>query len=257
MADVRWGFDVGNSCVKAALLRRERPLLAELTVHSSVDRLSRWLDQLLAKDPCRKAVISTVSPPASDRLTQLLLERKIDVDRVFVSDGGIFATGALRHQLQTPETTGVDRALSAIAALDRAPGKPVIVVDCGSAVTVNLTTADRVFRGGAILPGWRLMGFALHRGTAALPEVSPSTIPAPIGASTKDAIAAGVYHAVVGAIERLVGDIADSLDAASEPSVFLTGGDAPLVSPRLRVAHALTPNLVLEGLELVTRSSAK
>ena len=146
----------------------------------------------------------------------------------------------------------VDRILSAVGALERTPDRHVIVVDSGSAATVNLTTKDRVFRGGAIMPGFRLMGVALHRGTAALPSVTIDRRPPVLGDSTESSMSSGVYFAVAGGVDRLIRELVASL-GGDQSAVLLTGGDAELLSPGLTAPHTIVPHLVLEGLEIILK----
>ena len=77
-----------------------------------------------------------------------------------------------------PDAVGIDRVFGALAAKSMVPaGTPAITVDVGTAVTVNLIDADGVFQGGAIFPGPRLMGLALHQHTAKLPLIDLREIP--------------------------------------------------------------------------------
>jgi pantothenate kinase type III len=215
-----------------------------LRVHAVRHADSLKFDDLLAYGLPRDAAISSVAQAAADRLLAYLAERQIHVSTVWRSDGALFETGLLTSDVDTPETTGVDRLLSAIGALERAPGRDVLVVDCGSAITVNATSANRVFRGGAIFPGLRLMAAGLNQNTAALPYVPIERIPPALGRSTRSAIAAGVAHAALGGIERILHE----LSGAVAPAIFLTGGDAEVLSPGLALSHTFAPHLVLEGI---------
>lgn len=254
------GFDVGNSCVKAGLFVGDRVIEAASALHLPQSGVRSLVDRFLALGPSpTHAVLSSVNDSACDELVDRLVRRGVLVDFVLRSDGGLFESGFLGCDVETPRTTGVDRILSAIAALRRGVDAPcvapVIVVDCGSAITVNLTTTDRVFRGGAILPGFRMMGRALHEQTAALPNVDltqrpeASRLPPDMpGRSTHDALCAGIYYAAVGGVERLVDELSRDCGDPIAPRVYLTGGQAKLVSRGLRMAHEVCPHLVLEGL---------
>ena len=162
----------------------------------------------------------------------------------------------LRLDVETPEAVGVDRLLNALAAWKTAPASvPAVLVDAGSAVTVDLLDAPAVFRGGAILPGLRLLAQALHSYTARLPLVQvDQPQPAVPGRSTAAAIRAGIYDAVVGGIVRLVHRYQQRFPLRR---VWLTGGDAALLRPALEPwcqEHGLPlhlwPEMTLEGLRL-------
>ncbi|MGD9858008.1 MAG: type III pantothenate kinase [Planctomycetaceae bacterium] len=136
-----------------------------------------------------------------------------------------------------PQRVGIDRLLDAVAAnVLRAPGSPAIVIDVGTATTVNAVSKSGAFVGGAILPGPELCARALHEYTAVLPEVPLTDLlrgePAVIGRNTEDAIRSGLYwghwQAVLGYCERMQ----LPLGCPPEPLVLLTGGAAHLYAER-------------------------
>lgn len=252
-------FDVGNSRIKAALVDDRHPTEFRRWTLSAygknqLDDLESEVASRIAGPSEHSAAIASVHPATCLELTKLLARHGVQ-SRVWQSDGAVFATGILRSDLESPATTGVDRLLSAIGALARAPVCDVVVVDCGSALTVNYTTADRTFRGGAIMPGLRTMTSALHANTAALPDIVPTRPPAMPAKNTADAISVGAFAAVLGGVERLLAE----LDRAATGPVqrFLTGGAAPLLAEHLPPDFELAPNLVLEGLAELCAQTTK
>jgi type III pantothenate kinase len=151
-------------------------------------------------------------------------------------------------EVDHPEQVGLDRLLNAVAANSQRPANVgAILVDAGSAITVDLVDEHGVFRGGAILPGLRLMAQALHDHTARLPLVEIRETGELPGRSTVTAIQAGVLHAAVGGIERLIATYrAQRPGLALE--VFFTGGDAPLLASGQSQRVQLWPEMTLEGL---------
>ncbi len=153
-------------------------------------------------------------------------------------------------ELEAPERVGIDRLLGAVAANRlRDAGRPAIVVDLGSAIVVDLITAEGAFAGGAILPGIAMAAHALHDGTDLLPLDPTSQLDAPppaLGTSTTAAIQSGLYWGAVGAMRELVAQLSDGFDAA--PNVFLTGGAAPAVAHLLGDQVSYVPHLVLAGI---------
>lgn len=253
------GCDIGNTRIKLALFLHGAIHATRFISSHDAASWTNVVDELFLelnsaqKKQLRAAMVS-VQPQACAELIKLLEPYLPTSPRIVRSDGELFATGLLQHELETPQTTGADRLLSALGALARAPGENVLVVDAGSAITVNLTTRDRVFLGGAIMPGLRLLSEALHRGTAALPIVnSPSQMPPPdpLGKSTRNAIAAGVYHAAVGGVTLLLQSLISRYSPPNVPRVFLTGGDAMVLHQGLTIPHGVCPWLVLEGLAVV------
>lgn len=99
-------------------------------------------------------------------------------------------------------TLGADRVANCLAALDYP--LPAIVIDCGTAVTLEVIDLDRVFRGGAILPGRQLMRQALHDHTGALPLIPLAAMPPPVGVDTPSSIAFGIDGGIAGMVRELV-----------------------------------------------------
>ncbi|TWU44052.1 Type III pantothenate kinase [Novipirellula aureliae] len=152
-----------------------------------------------------------------------------------------------------PERVGIDRLLSAYAALQRHP-KPVIVVDAGSAVTVDYIDEKDCYCGGAIFPGLQLQTNALTLGTDALPPVDWSVvhsgrIPAK---ETSEAIALGVFTGVTAAIDRLIDRYQQTNRSGRRIKIVLCGGDADSISKWIEHEHFVVPDLVLEGIADLT-----
>jgi type III pantothenate kinase len=156
----------------------------------------------------------------------------------------------LQVPLDQPQRVGIDRLLNAVAAnTRRSAGIPALIVDAGSAVTVDWLDEQGAFRGGAILPGLHLMLRALHDYTALLPLLTvPRAAPRAPGTSTTEAMEAGVYWAVAGGIQALVEQM--TMVAGMAPDLFFTGGDAALLRPVLGDPVHLWPEMTLEGIRL-------
>ncbi len=157
----------------------------------------------------------------------------------------------LAVHVEQPERVGTDRLLAAVAVNRlRAPGRPAIVIDAGTAITVDVVSAAGAFEGGVILPGFRLTARALSEGTDLLPEVDydPASAPPPVvGKSTMAAIRSGLFWGQVGAVCELVRRMSDQLDAV--PQVFVAGGDAERLAGFLPQAQVVA-ELVLAGIAL-------
>ncbi|MEX2358066.1 MAG: type III pantothenate kinase, partial [Pirellulaceae bacterium] len=127
-----------------------------------------------------------------------------------------------------PEQVGTDRLAAAVAANHlRRPGQPAIVVDAGTAITVDAVSADGRFLGGAILPGLAMSAKALTGQTDLLPEVAidPGDVPAAIGANTSQAIRSGLYWGTVGAVRETIDRVGRQLSEQTKPQVFFSGGN--------------------------------
>jgi putative membrane-bound dehydrogenase-like protein len=145
---------------------------------------------------------------------------------------------------------GDESLVEAAAGLVAADGGPVIVVDCGTATSVNMVDQNRCFLGGAILPGPALQARALADGTCRLPEVmtlgqgAPPALP---GRSTVAAIAAGIGWGMRGAVHRILVESRQVL--GGETPVVLTGGWRGAVRDAIPGAIEV-PDLVLAGIAL-------
>jgi type III pantothenate kinase len=138
--------------------------------------------------------------------------------------------------------------------------RAAIVIDVGTAITVDLVTAAGAFAGGAILPGLSMSARALEEQTDALPHVTVQpwqAAPPPLGKATVPAIESGLFCGAVGAIRELVDHFSRGLD--SLPDVFITGGSARLIAEQLLHNGTSTvqyqPHLVLCGIALAYRAN--
>lgn len=146
-----------------------------------------------------------------------------------------------------PERLGPDRWAALIAARHRHPGRPLLLIQAGTAVTIDSLDADGHFPGGLILPGVKLMLDALAGNTAEL-DRQPGKL-ADFPDNTADAMFSGALNAIAGAAER------HYRQHATPPLCLLGGGDADILLPLLSFPAQRADNLVLEGLFEISRKS--
>jgi len=146
-----------------------------------------------------------------------------------------------------PTKTGVDRILT-IAAAHEQMGKACVVVDAGSAITVNLCNDQGDFLGGAIAPGVSMQLDALNQRTATLPRVDFEIPEGSVGKSTRQAILHGVYHGIRGLVKEITEQFATEL--GQWPEIIATGGDAKKLFEGWELVHAVSPDLLLYGIAL-------
>ena len=146
-----------------------------------------------------------------------------------------------------PGETGADRVLNIAAAYEQM-GKACVVVDAGTAVTVDLCNDAGDFLGGAIAPGVSLMLESLSEKTAKLPKVDLEIPSEPYGRDTVSAIRQGIYHGLRGMVRELVENYATFLGAW--PDLIATGGDAAALFGGWELVHAVSPDLTLYGIAL-------
>lgn len=254
--------DVGNSRIKLARVRERDAAgrLPRVDSHLAIDafhvdpaELERWL-ATVAAGPAT-LLVASVHDEAAGRLERAVAEGSA-AGRAEVRCRRVTHTDLpLAVALEAPARVGIDRlAAAAAAATLRPPRSGAVVVDCGTAVTVDLVDRDGRFLGGAILPGPALQARALERGTSLLPEIESlgEAEPPPMpGRHTREAIAAGIGWGIRGAVRELVTRALDALggDGPGGPPVIVTGGWGRNVLPVLPGAVEV-PDLVLAGIAM-------
>lgn len=268
-ADTLLLADVGNSRIKLAAVegqglgaagdRAAAPRLAhrkEIDIRGLQTRLLRqWL--AAAAPGAAHVLVASVHDRAAAMLELAIAEESATGRRVLRQQRVTHADLPLAVSLPEPQRVGIDRLAAAAAARVLVPpGSAAIVVDCGTAATVDMLDASGAFLGGAILPGPVLMARALAEGTSKLPEVQAldrDEPPAMPGRGTHDAIAAGIGWGIRGAIAELVARARATLGAATP--VVVTGGWRRGVMPAVPGALE-APDLVLTGIALATRRAS-
>lgn len=158
-------------------------------------------------------------------------------------------------KLSAPARVGHDRLFNARAAAVRSPRFPVIVVDTGTAVTVDLIDGTGAFCGGVIFPGVEVMAWALKKRTARLPEVDvhvSGTLPSLPGTDTEAAIRAGIWWTVVGGIRAIADEYRRATDRGAR--LLLTGGDAEFLLDGMPEGSEYLPFLTLEGIRIAAEA---
>ena len=143
---------------------------------------------------------------------------------------------------------GVDRWLAMLAAWHRYK-RPVCVIDCGTAITVDVILEDGRHAGGFILPGMSLMASTLVRKTHGIQKYHEATPELEFGRSTSDCISNGFAFALAGLVERCAAKIRE--EEGVELLFIVTGGWAEQALPFLPGQYIHEPNIVLEGLSLI------
>ncbi len=219
---------------------------------------SRWLEQswvdtvraaelgpaLSGLPPLRAVVVSNV---AGDALRREILQLLPSVPAAHWVVSMRVQCG-VRNGYDDPQQLGSDRWAALIGAY-RLHGGPAVIVNAGTALTVDALDEDGVFVGGMIVPGVELMRKALVEHTAALgPQPGKFSF---FPSKTGDAIMSGTINALAGAIERM----ARFIEATGQrlPVCLVSGGGAELIAPHLNLEVKVVHNLVLEGLLAIAR----
>lgn len=244
-------LDIGNSQLHGGVFDEGLRLQFRKTTHplGSSDEFGVFFTAVLREnglDPraVKRVAICSVVPPALYPIRSACL--KYFQAEPFVLQAGV-KTG-LKVKYRNPHEVGADRIAGAIGAVQRRPGKNLIVVDCGTATTFDVVTASGDYLGGAILPGVGISVETLAGKTAKLPTVEITRPATALGRSTVESIQSGVYHAHVGAVRQLVQELAREAFGGERPAVVGTGGFARLFEAE-KLFDEVVPELVLLGLK--------
>ncbi len=231
-------IDMGNTRLKWALTTAGQIMTGSPVPNSQIN-LNELVGLWKGIYRPRRIAISCVSASELLELVQSIARQLwLDVDIILVKPQAQ-AFGVI-NAYREPDKLGVDRWLSLVAVWQKYRS-PACIVDCGTAITVDLIDADGRHQGGLISPGLALMKQSLGQGTQAL-SVSETSYAFGLAKFTDAAIYSGTLTAAIGLIEHVL---------AQQPAnvrLFLTGGDAKLIAGQLGVASIVDPDLVLRGL---------
>lgn len=242
-------LDIGNTALKiASVSPNERKTLVHLPSTASDEDLATALQDLgLAQDAQTTALASSVVPKLSARVKTLLQTRFACPLRMVPKDIPV----PLDIRYEQPSALGSDRLIAAFAARTLSTAKSLIVLDVGTAITLDCVT-DTTFLGGFILPGPTLAHAALHAQTAQLPEVpylqTPPTSFA-LGTSTATCIQYGITFGYACLLNGLIAKTKAELPPPTQ--VIATGGFVH--TQHLVGVDTIAENLVLEGLHALAR----
>lgn len=242
-------IDAGNTRVKWALAEAASQPGAWLAhgavVHADLTQLELIWSEAAGQRPVERILIANVAGNALRVHLDYVLRRTfpgLPVEGMIDWFESRPSLAGLTNGYRNPAQLGCDRFAAAIAGHTLAPGRAIIVANCGTATTIDAITADGVFLGGMILPGLGLMASSLARNTAQLPQIAQDgKLPDGFADNTDDAILSGCLAAQGGAIEH-----AFARHQAVE--CIISGGAAPYIAPTLQVPNRIVENIVLIGL---------
>ncbi len=149
--------------------------------------------------------------------------------------------------VENPQMVGIDRLLNVLAAYRRTK-TATIVIDFGTAITVDVVSKKGEFLGGLILPGIRTSAYALNQQTALLPEVEIKRPRKIIGKNSEDAIKSGIYYGTVGSVNHIIEEL--NRVYGDLKYTIATGGDAKTLKRDIPKIDRFIPRLTLEGIRL-------
>lgn len=189
-------------------------------------------------------VMSSVVPPLMVTLAETC-KRYLGLAPLVVGPG--VKTG-ISVVTENPREVGADRIVNAVAAV-HLYGPPVMVVDCGTAITVCVIDEQGRYVGGLIAPGIETAAEALYQRAAKLPRIELVRPKSVVGRNTIASMQAGTIFGFAGLVDGIVERVREEIPLPFH--VVATGGMAELIYPDSRQIHDLNPNLTLTGLYLL------
>ncbi len=251
--------DVGNSQTHLGVFRRDE-LAHEWRISTlqarTADELALIFGDFLAlaglsfDNEITGVAISSVVPRATQELRSMTL-RYFGFAAVVVEPGT--KTG-VAVATDNPREVGADRIVNAVAASALYPGEPVVIVDFGTAITVDALSARGEYLGGAIAPGIETAATALFQSTAQIRRVELVAPAQVIGKNTVTAVQSGIVFGTAALVDGLVEQVTKELGGSAR--VIATGGHAGAVIQHANRIEQVEPHLTLQGLKLIFELNA-
>ena len=244
--------DIGNTNIKLGVFDGDRLTatwnLATHT-HTTSDEYGGMLLNLMDREKVLPSevtgiVLCGVVPPLVHTFVQMCT--KYMHSRPLIVEAGV-RTG-MRICLDNPREVGPDRVVGAVAA-QNLYGKPLVVIDLGTATTFDVVSEEGDYLGGAIAPGIGIANEALVARTAVLPRIELVRPKQVIGKNTVSAMQSGIIFGYIDLIEGMIRRIEHELGC--KVKVVATGGQAYPFAEEIPAIDVVDPNLTLMGLRLI------
>lgn len=236
-------FDIGNSSTKLAVFDGHEKIASFRTKEFSFEKLHKKMAQYQID----KAIVCAVKD---------LPEFIIDIIKANYPVVHILSHKSklpFSIDYETPETLGPDRIAAVAGAYAEFPGKNVLLIDAGTAMTFEFLSAD-IYKGGNISPGLTMRFKALNKFTGKLPLISPTDNYTYPGHNTGDAIRAGVITGVTYEINEYIHAFEKKYN---DSVIVLTGGDSEYLKNKIDHSCTLMPDIVINGLNFILEYNAK
>lgn len=250
-------LDVGNTNTTMGVYEGDK-LLRHWRLTSkkqTVDEIGYMMHGLLGafsidKKRITGAVYGSVVPPLDDIFIQGV-ESYIGVKCMKVTSKLVCG---LKIAMRNPTGIGADRLANAVAGIEKY-GAPLIVVDLGTAITLDVISRDSEYLGGTISPGMELGMEALFNGTAKLPKISLVPPTRHIGGNTIEALQSGIVYGAIGMVDALIAGVQKEL--GYDCQVIATGGHSRIFTQCSALVKKCDPWLTLDGLKLIYDRNVK
>jgi len=251
-------IDIGNTNIVIGVIRDDEILFK---ARIATDRL-RTSDQYgvemlnmlqmfhINREDITDCIISSVVPPVFNSVYTGVV-KLIGKQPLVVGPG--LKTGLNIH-VDTPSQVGADRIVAAVAALAEYTA-PLVLIDMGTATTLEVVEPDNVYMGGVIFPGVMVSLDSLTSRTAQLPGISLDKPKNVIGRNTVDCMRSGAMYGTAAMLDGLIDRIAEELGHTS--TIIATGGIAQFIIPLCKHEIILEKELLLKGLNVLYKKNKK
>jgi len=231
-------IDIGNSSVKTGCFNKGDLISSAVEDDFTPQKAA----ELIRRFHARKCIISSVRD--HDRPLMEFLQHNIP----YLIDLSHTTPVPFRNLYHTPEWLGKDRIAAAAGAYKTFPGTHSLIIDMGTAITIDILTSGGEYMGGNIAPGLMMRFRALHSFTSQLPLLERDEFSVDPGKDTRSAIVNGVQ---MGILYEITGYMDHFSGQYPGLKVILTGGDADFFADKLKKPIFVIPNLVLCGLNFI------
>jgi len=214
-------------------------ILDGLFSHSRIERVQ-----------VRGIILGSVVPPLTSTI-KTMAQRYFGVPALTIEPGpGGIDTG-MPILYENPAEVGADRIVNAVAAYEKfgKQQRPLIVLDFGTATTLDAVSAKGEYLGGAICPGVQISADALFQRAARLPRIDVKKPARIVGRTTVGAMESGLFWGYVGLVEGLIKRMSDEL--GGNAICIATGGLADVIAPETPLIQHVDADLTLHGLRIV------
>ena len=197
----------------------------------------------------KSIIISSVVPDVTTLIVKSCI-KYLNIEPIVVGPG--IKTG-MNIEYDNPKSLGSDRLVNCVSGYHKYGG-PLIVVDMGTAITIDAVDDKGVFLGGTISPGVQISAEGLFNRTSKLPRVEITEPKEVIGINTIESIQSGFYYGYVGLcdyiIEKIIEELSSTMDVTNI-TVIATGGFSKLLAKKSKYIDIIDPQLTLDGLSII------
>lgn len=245
-------IDVGNTNMVFGLYEGEK-LRGTFRISTNAERTSDELGMQISqyyhfhgidRNETSAVIIASVVPPVMYTLINAI--RKYLRVRPVIAGRDVDI--GIENRYANPREVGADRLVNAVSAVSKY-GKPLVIVDIGTATTFDAIDEKGAYQGGAIFPGIKVAMEALFLKASKLPRVDIERPERAIGKTTVQSMQSGAVRGYVGALAGIITDIRAEL--GGDARVIATGGMGRMMAQYCDLIDEVDPNLTLEGLRLI------